>query len=74
MVVRNIGAFSRLAGAIVVNRIPKTRSGKILRRILRNILNGQVYKMPPTIDDASVLDEIEEALRSYNKIRYQYSI
>lgn len=53
-----VGAFARLEGALFIPRMPKTRSGKILRRIMRNILNDQPYKFPATIDDATTLDHI----------------
>jgi hypothetical protein len=66
-VAKEIGAIARLGGAIIVNRLPKTRSGKVLRMILRKILNGESYKMPPTIEDASVLDDIKDILTK-NKI------
>jgi len=55
-----IGAFSRLEGILYVDRLPKTRSGKILRRTMKDILNGDEYKEPATIDDVSVLKEIEQ--------------
>ncbi len=55
-----VAAFKR---AVVVERLPKTRSGKILRATLRNIADGESYSMPATIDDPAVLDEIRAALR-----------
>jgi len=45
-----------------VARLPKTRSGKILRGTMRKIADGQKYSMPSTIDDPTTLGEIEEAL------------
>ena len=54
----DVGAFARLEGAFVVPRIPKTRSGKLLRRIIKHIMNDEDYKMPSTIDDATSLDFI----------------
>mmetsp|Transcript_10725 Transcript_10725/g.16307 ORF Transcript_10725/g.16307 Transcript_10725/m.16307 type:complete len:230 (-) Transcript_10725:145-834(-) len=53
-----IGAFSRLEGVLFVDRLPKTRSGKILRRTIRDILNVKEYSLPATIDDASTLEDI----------------
>jgi propionyl-CoA synthetase len=47
----------------VVNRLPKTRSGKILRGTMRKIADGEAYKMPSTIDDPVILSEIETALK-----------
>ena len=52
----DIGALARLEAVIFVSRLPKTRSGKILRRILKSIINEKDYKFPATIDDASTLD------------------
>ena len=46
----------------VVERLPKTRSGKILRGTMRSIADGEPWKMPATIDDPIILDEIAEAL------------
>ena len=48
--------------AIVVKRLPKTRSGKILRGTVRKIADKEEYKMPATIDDPKILDEIKEDL------------
>ena len=47
----------------MVKRLPKTRSGKILRGTMRKIADGEPYTMPSTIDDPSTLNEIEEALK-----------
>jgi propionyl-CoA synthetase len=44
--------------ACVVDRLPKTRSGKILRATMAKIADGEPFKMPATIDDPAVLDEI----------------
>ena len=51
---------------VIVKRLPKTRSGKILRKIMRAIVDGEPYKFPGTIDDPEVLEEFSastEALR-----------
>jgi len=57
--VRNtIGAIACFNRAIIVDRLPKTRSGKILRRTLRQMMNGETYQVPSTIDDPAILDEI----------------
>ncbi|KAL2914802.1 hypothetical protein HK105_205733 [Polyrhizophydium stewartii] len=58
-----IGAFACFDRVVVAGRLPKTRSGKILRRTLRAMVNGAQYAVPATIEDASVLPEIEAALR-----------
>ncbi|MBU29067.1 MAG: propionyl-CoA synthetase [Gammaproteobacteria bacterium] len=57
---KSIGAVASFNRAIIVNRLPKTRSGKILRGTLRKIADGDVYTMPSTIEDPTVLSEIEE--------------
>ena len=47
-----------------VKRLPKTRSGKILRATMRKIANGETYDIPPTIDDPAILAEIAETLKT----------
>jgi propionyl-CoA synthetase len=64
MVRDRIGPVAAFKTAIVVERLPKTRSGKILRSTMRSIADGQEWKMPATIDDPAILDEIAEALES----------
>lgn len=59
-----VGAVACFHRAIVVSRLPKTRSGKILRAVLRKIAANEDYTMPSTIDDASILPEVEGALKS----------
>jgi propionyl-CoA synthetase len=54
-----VACFKR---ALIVDRLPKTRSGKILRRVIRQIADGEQYVVPSTIDDPSSLNEIEKAL------------
>jgi propionyl-CoA synthetase len=62
--VRNeIGPVAAFKSAVVVARLPKTRSGKILRATMRAIADGTEWKMPATIDDPAILDEITEALQ-----------
>lgn len=55
-----VGAFCRLYGVIFVNRLPKTRSGKIVRGTMKKIINKWEWKMPATIEDPQTLDEILE--------------
>ncbi|MEM9139729.1 MAG: propionyl-CoA synthetase [Pseudomonadota bacterium] len=57
-----IGPVAAFKLATVVDRLPKTRSGKILRATMSKIADGEDYKMPATIDDPIILDEIAEAL------------
>jgi len=58
MVRERIGAVASFRVAMVVKRLPKTRSGKILRGIIKKIADGVEYQVPPTIDDPLILDEI----------------
>ncbi|SHF15154.1 propionyl-CoA synthetase [Vibrio gazogenes DSM 21264] len=61
--VRNkIGAVACFRHAVVVERLPKTRSGKILRRVIRQIADGENYTVPSTIDDPLSLSELEHTL------------
>ena len=63
--VRNqIGPVAAFKLAVVVDRLPKTRSGKILRGTMVSIADGKDYKMPATIDDPAILDEIKTALQT----------
>jgi propionyl-CoA synthetase len=63
MIRQEIGAIANFKQAVIVKRLPKTRSGKILRATMRKIADGKEYKMPSTIDDPAILGEIEEALK-----------
>ena len=58
-----IGPVASFKTAAVVERLPKTRSGKVLRGTMRRIADGEEWRMPATIDDPAILDEIGEALR-----------
>jgi propionyl-CoA synthetase len=58
-----IGPVAAFKLALVVKRLPKTRSGKILRGTMKKIADGTEYGMPATIDDPVILDEIALALR-----------
>ncbi|MGY9062477.1 MAG: propionyl-CoA synthetase [Rhodospirillales bacterium] len=59
-----IGPVAAFKLAVVVDRLPKTRSGKILRGTMQKIADNQDYKMPATIDDPAILDGIDSALQS----------
>jgi propionyl-CoA synthetase len=59
----SIGPVAAFKIAAIVPRLPKTRSGKILRGTVKKIADGQPYTVPATIDDPVILDEITEALR-----------
>ncbi len=62
MVREQIGAVAVFKQALVVKRLPKTRSGKILRGTMRKIADGEEFKVPSTIDDPTILDEIKSSL------------
>ncbi|MDN3554198.1 AMP-binding protein [Halomonas almeriensis] len=64
MVRQRIGAVACFQRAEIVERLPKTRSGKILRRVLRDIADGEDYAVPSTIDDPAILEDIEKRLHS----------
>jgi Acyl-coenzyme A synthetases/AMP-(fatty) acid ligases len=64
MVRDKVGPVAAFKTAIVVKRLPKTRSGKILRGTVRKIADKEEYKMPATIDDPAILDEIKESLKN----------
>ncbi|MEM8992270.1 MAG: AMP-binding protein, partial [Pseudomonadota bacterium] len=63
LVRQEIGPVAAFKLACVVDRLPKTRSGKILRGTMAKIADGESYKMPATIDDPGILDEIGTALQ-----------
>ncbi len=63
LVRERIGPVAAFKIATVVNRLPKTRSGKILRGTIQKIANGEEYRTPATIDDPAILGEITQALQ-----------
>jgi propionyl-CoA synthetase len=63
MIRETIGPIASYKETCVVKRLPKTRSGKILRGTMRKIADGEPYVMPSTIDDPAILGEIEEAFK-----------
>lgn len=62
MVRKEIGPVAAFKQAVVVARLPKTRSGKVLRGTMRKIADGEEFNVPSTIDDPSTLEEIGSAL------------
>ena len=62
LVRERIGPVASFKAAVVVERLPKTRSGKILRGTMRRIADGDEYTTPATIDDPVILEEMEDAL------------
>lgn len=67
MVRERLGAIACFKQAVVANRLPKTRSGKILRKVMRNMADQKPFAPPGTIEDLSVLDEME-ALMAENHV------
>lgn len=62
MVRHQIGAIACFKKVMLVPRLPKTRSGKILRKIMRHIADGESYTAPSTIEDATVLTELKDIM------------
>jgi propionyl-CoA synthetase len=69
MVRERIGPVAAFKIAIIVRRLPKTRSGKILRGTVRKIADNEAYRMPATIDDPVILEEIKEDLIKNNILK-----
>ena len=65
LVRQEIGAVACFKRALVVPRLPKTRSGKILRKLLRQIGEGENYQIPSTIDDPASLPELEALMKKH---------
>jgi propionyl-CoA synthetase len=63
MVRTKIGAVASLKNVVVLQRLPKTRSGKILRKLMRSIIDKTPYQIPSTIDDVNIIKEIEETVK-----------
>ncbi len=62
LVREQFGAVASFKNVVVVQRLPKTRSGKILRKLLRQIADGSDFQIPSTIDDVAIVDEIRTVL------------
>ena len=69
LVRETIGPVAALKNVMVAKRLPKTRSGKILRGTMRQLADGEPWKMPATIDDPATLDEIAEVLKERGALR-----
>lgn len=66
MIRNEVGAISSMKHIYIVDKLPKTRSGKILRKTIRQIANGESFRMPSTIEDESSLTLIEDALANHS--------
>jgi propionyl-CoA synthetase len=65
LVRKKIGPVASLRNVIVIQRLPKTRSGKILRKLLRSIVDGDNYQIPSTIDDVTIIKEVCDEFKKY---------
>ena len=65
LVRQQIGAVASLRNVVIVERLPKTRSGKTLRKLMQSISDGENYQIPSTIDDESIVSEIVTVLKKY---------
>jgi propionyl-CoA synthetase len=63
MVRDNVGALANFKRAVIVKRLPKTRSGKILRKVMRKMVDGEAYTVPSTIEDVAIIDELLATLK-----------
>ncbi|NRD22493.1 acetate--CoA ligase [Winogradskyella litoriviva] len=63
---KEIGAVASFRDVLVVDRLPKTRSGKILRKLLRNIADERQYNIPSTIDDVTIIEEIKTKYQTHH--------
>eukprot|EP01063_Lacrimia_lanifica_P027022 TRINITY_DN3735_c0_g1_i1.p1 TRINITY_DN3735_c0_g1~~TRINITY_DN3735_c0_g1_i1.p1 ORF type:complete len:654 (+),score=208.85 TRINITY_DN3735_c0_g1_i1:44-2005(+) len=64
LVTKHVGGFARVKRAICLPRLPKTRSGKVLRATIRAMINHQAYSVPVTIDDPTSLDDVLDGCRA----------
>jgi len=69
MIREKVGPVAAFKTAIVIKRLPKTRSGKILRGTVRKIADNEPYKMPATIDDPEILREIKKDLKKHQILK-----
>ncbi len=66
MVRKEVGAVASFKQAVIAKRLPKTRSGKILRKTMRFIADGKPYTIPSTIEDPAVLEELKALMKQKN--------
>lgn len=69
LVRERMGAVISLKNVMVVQRLPKTRSGKILRKLLRSIIDQEEFQIPSTIDDVLIIDEIKSSHSEYKHLK-----
>ena len=68
-IVNDIGAISRLKGILFCDKLPKTRSGKIIRKLLKEMINGEELNIPPTIEDISVLEYLQNKIKEQKLLK-----
>lgn len=68
MVREKLGPVAFFKSAVQVQRLPKTRSGKVLRTTIRSIANGDAYKVPATIESLDTIDEIVAVIKAHEEI------
>ena len=74
MVRDKVGPVAAFKIAMIVKRLPKTRSGKILRGTVRKIADNEPYKMPATIDDQAILDQKKGEIKKLSKLGMRIKI
>lgn len=62
-----MGPVAAFKDVVILQRLPKTRSGKVLRKTMRQIVDGEAHTVPPTIEDPTVLDDLKVALADQYK-------
>ena len=67
LVRERVGAVASMRDVVVVGRLPKTRSGKVLRKVLRALVDGSEVGAVPTIEDASVIEEVRGSIAKYRE-------
>ena len=60
-----LGPVAAFKDVLILQRLPKTRSGKVLRKTMRQIVDGDSYTVPPTIEDPIVLEDLKKVLANY---------
>lgn len=68
LVRKEIGAVASLRDVLIVDRLPKTRSGKVVRAVMRAIADGRDYTVPSTIEDPDVLQEVSAAVATFTSV------
>ena len=62
---KEFGPVASFKTCIIIEKLPKTRSGKYLRNIMRKMANHEEYKVPPTIEDSTILEPLDRLIKSH---------